>query len=125
MIRSVKNLSLVVGVVAMLSTMIAVASAAEGADETAIRGLNISWEKAYNGGDANGVAALYAEDAGLLPPGAPIARGHAEILAYYTKDIAETKAAGVVIALDRKTDVGVSGELGWESGIYKATMKGA
>jgi uncharacterized protein (TIGR02246 family) len=125
MIRSGKKLSLVVGVIAMLSTMIGFASAAESVDETAVRALNVSWEKVYNGGDAKAVAALYAEDAALLPPGEPIARGQAEILAYYTKDIAESKAAGVVIALNRKTDVGVSGELGWESGIYEATVKGA
>jgi uncharacterized protein (TIGR02246 family) len=125
MIRCGQKLSLVVGVIAMLSTMIAGAGAAENTDETAIRALNVSWEKAYNAGDANGAAALYAEDAALLPPGAPITRGHAEILAYYTKDIEESKAAGVVLALNRNTDVGVSGELGWESGLYKVTVKGA
>ena len=27
--------------------------------------------------------------------------------------------------LDPKTDVGVSGNMGWESGTYKATVKGA
>jgi uncharacterized protein (TIGR02246 family) len=125
MIRPEKTLSLVVGVVVMLGTMIAGANAADNADETAIRALNVSWEKAYNAADANAVTALYADDAALLPPGAPIARGHSEILVYYTKDIAESKAAGVVIALNRKTDVGASGELGWESGIYEATVKGA
>jgi uncharacterized protein (TIGR02246 family) len=125
MIRSGKMLSLVGGVVAMLSTMIGFASAAESVDETAVRGLNVSWEKVYNAGDAKGVAALYTEDAVLLPPGAPIARGYEEILSFYTKDIAESKAAGVVLALNRNTDVGVSGELGWESGMYKATVNGA
>jgi uncharacterized protein (TIGR02246 family) len=125
MIRSRKMLWCVVGVVAMLSTMMGFAHAAESADETAIRALNVSWEKAYNAGDAKGVATLYAEDALLLPPGEPSASGHAAILAFYTKDIEESKAAGVVFVLNPNTDVGVSGDLGWESGTYKATVKGA
>jgi uncharacterized protein (TIGR02246 family) len=125
MIRFGKMLSLAVGAVAILSAMIGTSCAAESADDTAVRGLNVSWEKTYNAGDAKGVAALYADDAALLPPGEPIARGLADILAFYTKDIAEAKAAGVVLALDRNTDVGISGELGWESGVYKATVNGA
>jgi len=40
-------------------------------DEAAIRAQTTAWEKAYNGGDAKGVAALYAEDAVMMPPGAP------------------------------------------------------
>ena len=46
-------------------------------------------------------------------------------LPYFTKDIAGAKTAGVVLVLNRKTDVGVSGNTGWESGTYKATVKGA
>jgi uncharacterized protein (TIGR02246 family) len=124
MIRSRRMSWFVVGVVAMVSTMTGFAQA-ESADETAIRALNVSWEKAYNAGDAKGVAALYAEDAVLLPPGAPSANGHAAILAFYAKDIEESKSAGVVFVLSPNTDVGVSGDLGWESGIYKLTVKDA
>src|SRR6185436_7588042 len=84
-----------------------------------------AWEKAYNGGDAKGVAAQYAEDALLLPPGAPAVSGRDAILAFFTKDVASSKAAGVVFMLNPKTDVGVSGKMGWESGTYKVTVKGA
>jgi len=96
-----------------------------GADEAAIREQTTSWAKAYNGGDAKAVAALYAEDALLLPPGAPAARGRAAILAFFTKDIADSKSGGVAMNLNPKTDVGVSGNMGWESGTYTATVKGA
>jgi uncharacterized protein (TIGR02246 family) len=98
---------------------------AKGGDEAAIRAQTTSWEKAYNAGDAAAVAALYADDAILLPPGAPAARGKAAILAFFTKDIAGSKAAGAVMVLNPKTDVGVSGNMGWESGTYTATVKGA
>jgi len=95
------------------------------ADEAAIRAQTASWEKAYNGGDAKAVAALYAEDALLLPPGAAGVSGRAAILEFFTRDIAGTKAAGAVFVLNPKTDVGVSGSTGWESGTYKVTVKGA
>jgi uncharacterized protein (TIGR02246 family) len=126
MVRS--NMSrLAVGVFALVGSMVGFAHAASAAsaDEAAIRGQSASWEKAYNGGDAKGVAALYAEDAQLLPPGASVVRGRAAILEYFTKDTAGSKAAGAVFVLNPKTDVGVSGTMGWESGTYKVTVKGA
>ena len=125
MIRS-RNISwlaavLVIGLVALPGY----ARAAGGADEASIRALTTNWVKAYNAGDAKAVAALYAEDAMLLPPGAPAAKGRAAILAFFTKDIAGSKAAGVVFNVDPKTDVGASGNMGWESGTYTVTVKGA
>ena len=101
------------------------ALAAPTADEAAIRAQSVSWAKAYNGGDAAAVAAQYADDAILLPPGAPAVRGRPAILAFFSKDVAESKAAGVVFNINPKTDVGVSGNMGWESGSYTVTVKGA
>ena len=126
MIRS-KASWLTLGIVALVGSMAGLAYAAPStsADEAALRAQTASWEKAYNGGDAKGVAAQYAEDALLLPPGAPGVRGRATILEFFTKDVAASKAAGVVFVIDPKTDVGVSGAMGWESGTYKVTIKGA
>jgi len=125
--RSKKVSWLAIGIIALAGSMPGFAQAAlpAGADEAAIRAQGARWEKAYNAGDAKAVAALYAEDALVLPPGAPAASGRAAILEFFTKNIAGTKAAGAVFALNPKTDVGVSGNLGWESGTYKATVKGA
>ncbi len=114
------------GAVALMGSLSGLAHAAPAtADEAAIRAQTANWAKAYNGGDAKAVAAQYAEDALLLPPGAPAVRGRAAILDYFTKDTAASKAAGVVLVVDPKSDVGVSGNMGWESGAYKATVKGA
>ena len=127
MIRS-KNMSwLAVGIFALVGSMVGLVHAASpaSADEAAIRAQTTSWGKAYNGGDAKAVAALYAEDALLLPPGASGVSGRAAILAFFTRDIASSAAAGAVFVLDPKTDVGVSGNIGWESGKYKVTVKGA
>jgi uncharacterized protein (TIGR02246 family) len=126
--RASRNVSwLAVGIVAWAGSMagFAHAASARSADEAAIRGQTAAWEKAYNGGDAKGVAAQYADDALLMPPGAPSAKGKAAILAFFTKDIASSKAAGAVFVLDPKTDVGFNGTVGWESGTYKVTVKGA
>jgi len=123
-----KNMSwLTVGIAALAGSIVGVAHAASpaSADEAAIRAQSASWEKAYNGGDAKAVAALYAEDALLLPPGASGVSGRAAILAFFTKDIASSAAAGAVFVLAPKTDVGVSGNMGWESGTYKVTVKGS
>jgi uncharacterized protein (TIGR02246 family) len=117
----------VAGLVVLMLSMAGLAhsASATGADEAALRAQTASWEKAYNGADAKGVAAQYAEDALLLPPGAPGVRGRAAILDFFTKDVAASKAAGVVFVIDPKTEVGVSGAMGWESGTYKVTVKGA
>src|SRR5678815_98782 len=118
------RMSWVAAAASLLMAMPAISQAAS-ADEAAIRAQTAAWEKAYNGGDGKGVAALYAEDAVLMPPGAPAVSGRAAIQEYFTKDVAASKAAGAVFVLNPKTDVGVSGTMGWESGMYKVTVKGA
>jgi len=93
------------------------------ADETAARAVNIAWFKAYNAGDGGGVAALYAEDAVLNAPGAPAARGMASIREYFLKGVAAAAAAGVALVDGPTSDVGVSGDLAWQSGTFKITDK--
>lgn len=125
MIRST-NISWLAAV--LVSSFVALpdyARAAGGAAEAGIRAQTTSWVKAFNSGDAKAVTALYAEDAILLPPGAPGAKGHAAILAFIAKEIANSKEAGAVFNVDPKTDAGVSGNMGWESGTYTVTVKGA
>lgn len=125
MIRS-NNISwMAAGIIVLAGSMVGNGYAAASADEAAIRAQTTSWMKAYNGGDAKAVAALYAEDALLMPPGAPGANGQKAILAFMTKDIAGSKAAGAIFNVSPKTDVGVSGDMGWESGTYTVTIKTA
>jgi ketosteroid isomerase-like protein len=92
-------------------------------DEVAARAVNVAWYKAYNAGDGAAVAALYAEDAVLNAPGAPAARGMAPIRDYYLKNAADTAAAGLALVDDPSSDVGVSGDLAWQSGTFKITDK--
>jgi uncharacterized protein (TIGR02246 family) len=92
------------------------------ADDAAIRTVSPAWATAYNAGDADALVALYAEDAVVNPPGVPAASGHAAIREYFVKDVDAAKAAGVVFNLTT-SDVGVSGDLGWESGTFTVTDK--
>jgi ketosteroid isomerase-like protein len=114
-----------IGLLAMLALGAGGAVAAPGVDEAALRAQTTSWIKAFNNGDAKAMTAQYADDALLLPPGAPGAKGKTAIMAYFVKELAGAKTAGVVFATDPQTDVGVSGNMGWESGTYKVLIKGA
>jgi uncharacterized protein (TIGR02246 family) len=126
MVRLISRFWPVVATVLCLNALAPMAQAAsKNADEDGIRAQTIAWEKAYNSADAKAVAAQYAEDALLMPPGSPGVRGRAAILTFFTKDVADSKSAGVTFVINYPTEVGVSGNMGWESGTYKVTMKGA
>jgi uncharacterized protein (TIGR02246 family) len=51
-------------------------------DKATIEKLNDLWTTAFNKGDAAAVAALYTEDAYVLPPGAEMVKGRAAIEAF-------------------------------------------
>jgi len=53
-----------------------------------IEKLDKAWQTAYNAGDAAAVAALYADDAKVMAPGAAAASGRAAIQAAFAQDIA-------------------------------------
>jgi ketosteroid isomerase-like protein len=93
------------------------------ADEAAIRAMSPAWFKAYNAGGVDGIVALYTDDAILSPPGAPAARGHAAMREYLMKDVAAASSAGITLHGGPTTDVGISGDLGWESGTFTVTDK--
>jgi uncharacterized protein (TIGR02246 family) len=52
-------------------------------DRATIEKLNDLWTTAFNKGDAAAVAALYTEDAYVLPPGAEMVKGRAAIEAFW------------------------------------------
>src|SRR5262245_45209911 len=56
-------------------------------DKGTIQKLNDAWTAAFNKGDAATVAAMYAEDAYVLPPGAEILKGRPAIEAFWRQAI--------------------------------------
>jgi len=54
-------------------------------DKTTIENLNERFVTAFSKGDYEGVAAMYAEDAYLLPPGTEMVKGRAGIKSFWSK----------------------------------------
>jgi uncharacterized protein (TIGR02246 family) len=70
--------------IVVLGGCLAIAAATAFAqDKATIQKLNDAWTAAFNKGDATGVAAMYAEDAYVLPPGSDILKGRAAIEGFW------------------------------------------
>jgi len=88
------------------------------ADEAQLQADALAWFEHYANADADGMANLYAEDALLMPPGAPAVTGRDGIRTFLGGDAASSKAAGISLKNGSVTGVGVSGDIGWMSGTY-------
>jgi len=75
--------------------------AARADPKSEIETLNARFAELFNKGDAAGVAALYAEDAVVLPPGSGMIAGRASIEAFWKK-AAETLGDAKLTAVDVK-----------------------
>jgi len=93
------------------------------ADKAKLEADATSWFGFYAKADGEGMANLYAEDARLMPPGAPAVTGRAAIKAFLGDDAAKTKSAGLSIK-NGTASVDVAGDMGWVSGDY-AVVDGA
>src|SRR4051812_26100610 len=62
---------------------LALAAPAAAQDKQTIEKLNAEFVSAFNKGNYGAVAAMYTEDAFLLPPGAELTRGRAAIQAFW------------------------------------------
>ena len=107
-----------VGLAALAGCKPAVDTAAETA---AIQEINKAWGNNYNAGDADAIANLYAEDAMLLPPGAPAAVGRDAIREFIANDITSSKAAGLMDNIADASTVGISGDIAWQNGTFTIT----
>ncbi len=118
----VKNAGTLVAGLVVFAVFAPMAVAADNVAAT-LRANTAAWAKAYNAGNADAVVALYADDAVIMPPGAPLARGHAAIKQYLVKDIASAQAAGVTLVMSAGDEAGTTGNLAWHSGTYSVTDK--
>ena len=76
------------------------------------------WFDHYAKADGDAMANLYAEDALLMPPGAPAVKGRPEIKTFLVDDAAKSKAAGISLKNASVTGAYVTGDTGWISGTY-------
>ena len=72
---------------AVLGCLVLGAAPAFGQSKAAIQKLNDAWTAAFNSGDGAAVAAMYAEDAYVLPPGADIVKGRVAIEAFWKQAV--------------------------------------
>ena len=69
--------------IVMIIGCLSVGSPALAQNKATIEKLNDAWTAAFNKGDAAAVAALYTEDAYVLPPGSAMVKGRAAIEAFW------------------------------------------
>jgi len=69
--------------IVMIIGCLSVGSPALAQNKATIEKLNDVWTAAFNKGDAAPVAALYTEDAYVLPPGSAMVKGRAAIEAFW------------------------------------------
>ena len=93
------------------------------ADKAKLEADALVWFDHYAKADGEAMANLYAEDALLMPPGAPAVTGRAAIKTFLGEDSAKTKAAGFSLKNGGVTGSGVSGDIGWISGTYTVVDK--
>ena len=86
-----------------------------GADVAALESATAGLVQAYNDKDADAVAAIYAEDAQLLPQGAPAVKGRAAIREQYANEIA-TAWAKISFVNDAPV---VAGDWAWRTGTWR------
>src|SRR5579862_3799721 len=92
-------------------------------DQAAIRAVALSWKAAFNAGDAARVSTLYAHDALVSPPGAPLVQGKSAISAYFATKVAEFSSSGLQVSDAPLGGVSVSGNLGYQWETYRITDK--
>jgi uncharacterized protein (TIGR02246 family) len=82
---------LTMGVVALALTLPlpAFAQAGGAVPRAEIEKMDQAWEKAYNAGDAAALAAIYAQDAKIMPPGVEAASGSKAIQAHFAKELGQ------------------------------------
>ncbi|NIO13634.1 MAG: DUF4440 domain-containing protein [Xanthomonadales bacterium] len=107
--------TLFVGLLALAAALTLAASpASAGKDASDLAARAAAWQKAFNAGDADAIAALYTEDGMRLPYEAPIVVGRAAVPANIqsTYDVGVTKIELEVLGAESQ------GNMAWGHGTY-------
>ena len=106
------------------AAIVSIALPALAQDDTArIRAGTASFMQSFNTGNAGAAAALYSDDALLMPPNAPAARGTVAIKEALAKEIAGAKKSGVTLSQGTLDEIKVVGDIAWHSGSYVVKNK--
>jgi uncharacterized protein (TIGR02246 family) len=108
-----------IAVVVFATVAFAGVGRSQGKTDPALDKLAKEFMAAFNAKDAAKVAALYAEDAVLMPPDTPIVKGRAGIEAHYKREFQQ----GVSNLQLRPTESAITGAQGFEVGTSTVTVK--
>ena len=78
----------------------------------------MAWQAAWNAGNGAGIAALYAEDAVILPPGSDAVKGTEAIAAFWQAEIDASPGSKVALA---QTELHNLGDVAVEVGSFVNT----
>ena len=84
----------------------------------AIRAAGASKDDASSAGNADAMASVYEEEAIILPPSWPAAKGTGQIRKFLKTYLAQLAGGGYTPAVARAVEIGVSGNIGFRSGTY-------
>lgn len=87
-----------------------------------IEKMNIAYSTAYNAGDAEGVVALFSENAILMPPAQPMIQGREALLKYYRKRVHQNRGATLS---NKLIEFRSEGNLVYQVATYSITGKNA
>lgn len=96
----------------VLTGLVAAGPAAADPVREAVEAGNRAFAAAFAAGDAEGVAALYTEEALLIPPGAEPVRGRAAIADFWRASMAAGTKAVALETLEVESDGALAYELG-------------
>ena len=103
---------------ALLTFPSAVLGQADPDAQVGIKEATMAWQAAWNAGNGAGIAALYAEDAVILPPGGDAVEGTEAITAFWQVAIDATPGSKAELAT---TELHNLGDVAVEVGSYVAT----
>ncbi len=90
-------------------------------DIEAIRSAGAAKDAAYTAANANGIAAVFENDAVLMPPAAPVAEGRLAIRKFLAGDLTEMGASGYKTRIPADSEITLSGDYAFRSGTYSTT----
>src|SRR3954454_4617166 len=105
---------------ALVAASCFVAGSAFAQDKATIEKLNDAFVAAFGSGDVTSLAGMYVEDAYLMPPGAPLMRGRADIQKFWSaagEQVGDLK----LVTVDVKP---LGGEAAREIGSFSLKSKG-
>jgi len=118
MIKKLVLITLVIQLMGFVSGCTSTTSKNDPADIAAINSMSAARAKAFNEGNADGIAIHFTEDGVLMAPGSPSTSGRAAVRAYY-QSLFDQYATELESGYE---DVHVSGDLAYGRGFAKVML---